>query len=355
MINNRTRWFHSSRVILPFLSMSASWFLVSTHLIWSFGPRWFCQTTNRVRLWVRDTCLIIWASFFDDHLDHWPPLSSKCTAALAFVVTCSRFDNWSTFWLLFFFNSVFGMCKLFPVASLNPLLFPGASLVDDFLWFDECNTPYHHIPHIKIRNYRSFANQHTTKKKIPLLWNWETLRFLDACWMFWEECNTSVTTSHKSRAGIPQTSIKRNNFRFCETLKFVSYTSNLQEHMFDFQGYKKFHPRLISNLQDLPQSQSLENSPSLHCLAVLPTRQYCRWSFVWWMKVITRAEHSSQTLVHFVTARANLFADQRMSGPPVLAKYKHFKKIRENTLENSPTVSNSSFLKLWSRKHGVET
>ena len=63
----------------------------------------------------------------------------------------------------------------------------------------------------------------------------------------------------------------------------------------------------------------------------------------------------SQALVHFVTARTSLFTDQRMSGPPIRAKYGHFKTTWEHTLDNSPTVSNSSFLKLWSSNEGVET
>ena len=38
ILNRWRRLFHSSRVKLPFVSMSASWFLVSTYLIWTF---WF--------------------------------------------------------------------------------------------------------------------------------------------------------------------------------------------------------------------------------------------------------------------------------------------------------------------------
>ena len=37
-------------------------------------------------------------------------------------------------------------------------------------------------------------------------------------------------------------------------------------------------------------------------------------------------------LVHFVIDRANLFADQRISGLPKRAKYKHFRTIGEDTL-----------------------
>ena len=37
MLNKHKKWFHSSRVKFPLVSMSASWFLVSMYLIWIFG------------------------------------------------------------------------------------------------------------------------------------------------------------------------------------------------------------------------------------------------------------------------------------------------------------------------------
>ena len=56
---NRRRWlFHSSRVRLPFVSMSASWFLVSTCLIWILGSR-LMNNQSSATLWVRDSCLIV--------------------------------------------------------------------------------------------------------------------------------------------------------------------------------------------------------------------------------------------------------------------------------------------------------
>ena len=54
-------------------------------------------------------------------------------------------------------------------------------------------------------------------------------------------------------------------------LRFVSYTANLLEQTCGFRKCTMFHLKWISNLQDLPQNRSLENSPSLHCLAVFPT------------------------------------------------------------------------------------
>ena len=37
ILNKHKRWFHSSRVKFPLVSMSASWFLVSMYLIWILG------------------------------------------------------------------------------------------------------------------------------------------------------------------------------------------------------------------------------------------------------------------------------------------------------------------------------
>ena len=104
---------------------------------------------------------------FDDHLDHCLVVFKMYNCAshwaeLAFVVTWSGFDNWSTFWLTFFVE-----LRIKHVQAVSAAL-----LVDDFLLFDECNT--------------------------------------------------SITTSHKSRAGNPsirKTSIQRNNIRFCGAVR----------------------------------------------------------------------------------------------------------------------------------------
>ena len=63
----------------------------------------------------------------------------------------------------------------------------------------------------------------------------------------------------------------------------------------------------------------------------------------------------SQACVYLVTDRASLFTDQRMSGLPIRAKYKHIKTISEQTTHNFPTDSSSSFLNWWLSKQGVET
>ena len=59
---------------------------------------------------------------------------------------------------------------------------------------------------------------------------------------------------------------------------------------------------------------------------------------------INRFRRLSQALVHFVMERAILFIDHKISGRPILAKYKHFRTICEHTFDNSPTDPNSSSL-----------
>ena len=104
-----------------------------------------------------------------------------------------------------------------------------------------------------------------------------------------------------------------------------------------------------------PAKSESWNSPSLHCLAILPTWQYCLYSHVWWIYEINRFKCLSQALVHYVIDRASLITEQRISSRPRRAKYQHFRTIWEHTFDNSPTDFNSSSLKSWSSMHGVDT
>ena len=117
ILNRWRRWLHSSRVKLPFVSMSASCFLVSTYLTWILcGPGWFCQVTNQPQLsgfWIRvslfDFCLW-WSS--------WSPLHylQKCKASHQIVKTsrlrkhnrhwqtqdrCAELESWFGCWCVF--------------------------------------------------------------------------------------------------------------------------------------------------------------------------------------------------------------------------------------------------------------
>ena len=60
MLNKWRRLFHSSRVKLSFVNVSACWFLVSTYLIWILGSRLILfNNQSRATLWALDTCLIV--------------------------------------------------------------------------------------------------------------------------------------------------------------------------------------------------------------------------------------------------------------------------------------------------------
>ena len=50
ILSKYNKWFHLSRVKLPLVGMSASWFFVSMYLIWIFGPSWFDRITNLAKL-----------------------------------------------------------------------------------------------------------------------------------------------------------------------------------------------------------------------------------------------------------------------------------------------------------------
>ena len=124
IFNKRRRWSFSSRVKLLWVTMSASWLLVSAFLIWilefnlilTFGVSIFDldlgiqfdsvkQTIKRN--WVLDTCLtvgllplmiILITVLVSSNMYNWDPPWEEC----AFIVTWSTCDNWST--------SRFSMC-----------------------------------------------------------------------------------------------------------------------------------------------------------------------------------------------------------------------------------------------------
>ena len=104
-----------------------------------------------------------------------------------------------------------------------------------------------------------------------------------------------------------------------------------------------------------PAKSESWNSPSLHCLAVFPTWQYCLYSQVWWIYEFNRFRRLSQALVHFVIDPVSLFTGHKISGRPIRAKYKHFRTIWEHACDNSPTDFISSSLKWWSSMHGVNS
>ena len=125
-------------------------------------------------------------------------------------------------------------------------------------------------------------------------------------------------------------------------LKFASYTSNLLAQKCDFRKCTEFLLILILSLRDLLQNQSLETIQA--CIAVLCFPQ----NNVACIHLYDGCERSNapsvchMLFVHFITARASLFTDRKISGLPIRAKYRHVRTIWEQTVDNSPTDSFSS-------------
>ena len=122
--------------------------------------------------------------------------------------------------------------------------------------------------------------------------------------------------------------------------------------MFDFQRCTKLRLLWILSLHDLLQSLNLEITPIDYVEPHFP-HDNVGGSHSWneCRKLIVPA-HAG---VHFVTDRANLLTDHRVSGRPVRARYKHFKTTWEQTSENSPLFSSFSFLVWWSSNQGLKT
>ena len=162
-----------------------------------------------------------------------------------------------------------------------------------------------------------------------------------------EEWKTSIAKSQRSRAGIP--SMRKPASRdiaqlplSCVRPRSASCTSNLLVQMFDIPKYTKVHLMLILSLQSLPQNQNLETI--LICFVVLCSPH----SNIAWIHLCD--EWKRQKRQSFVTSfrpfcdrTSKFFTDHQISGLPLRAKYGHFRAIREQTVDNSPTDPFSSF------------
>ena len=87
---------------------------------------------------------------------------------------------------------------------------------------------------------------------------------------------TETIKSHNSRAGNPSNlnpaskEISSDSVELCETAVCFSHIQLFLEQMYDFQKCTMFLQKWISNLQDLPRSQSLETVPVCIVLQYYP-------------------------------------------------------------------------------------
>ena len=267
------------RVWSSLLRRSASWCLVSTHLIWILGIQ-----INSVKQPIKSNSVgsgymsHCWTSAFDDSFNH-------CFVALKNVEHRTELRR------LRVRRNIINIthCKIV-VMTWNLGLF-WVCLFDVVL-----------------------------RDESPRTWSFV---FFD--W-FGEEWNTSITKSQRSRAGIPSMrkpawrEIFSASVKLCETGVCFLHIQLIGTNVWHL-NMKKVPPEVDFESSRSPAKSESWNSPNLHCLAILPTWRYCLYSHVWWIYQIYRFMRLSQAFVHFVIDRESLFTDHRISALPIRAKY----------------------------------
>ena len=220
MLNKCRRWFHSSRVKLSLVSMSANWCLVSKYLMRILGSRLITsthQTTNPEQLML--------STFFRSRL--------ACLVGFGFfffmwsVVFRDRFscDSWSLDLLIWF-----GEERNTNVTKSTEVCFSHIQLIGTNVWLPKMH-------------YDSDSCFQELRRSDPI---------------YREQVIHPTSILHPKKWFL----ILLN----CAKLKFVSCTSNSLEQMYDFHKCTMFHLMLISSLQGLLQ-KSLETI--LICIVVL--------------------------------------------------------------------------------------
>ena len=161
IFNKRSKWFHSSLVNLPLVSMSASWFLVSTHLICILESKLILSNNkSNAALWVPVRCLIV----------------RLLSLIIIFITTSSS-------WKMYSWDSPWEGCVFLGTWSTS----------------DNCSTLRIHC--------RFFSSR--VGWLILLLFKWKSVRsqFSDTnlvgFLVLFVESNTSITTTQRSRAKSP--------------------------------------------------------------------------------------------------------------------------------------------------------
>ena len=239
ILNGWRRWFHSSRVELHFVRVSASWCLVSMSRIWFFGSKLILSNNqSRATPWVLDTCLIVGLL---------PVMIILITASLS--------------------------SKTYHMA-LEP-----QSVTLDGTWSIVVRSRLVCMVGICFRILGCVFTH-----KFPR----DSLSSLVLLVWFAEEWNTSITTSQRSRAGIPSMrepssrEIISDSVELCETEVCFLHIELIGTNVWH-PNVHKIHPEVDFESSRSPAKSESWNSPSLHCLAVFPTWQHCLYSQVWWM------------------------------------------------------------------------
>ena len=223
---------HPSRVQLPFVKMSASWFMDSTYLIWTFGSRLILSNDqSRATLWVRDTCLFVGllplmiVCITDS-------LSSKMYNCDSFAERCAFEGTWSMFDRSIFWSntcSILGVIRvLTPVSRVHAwvgfgilLVVPSTSMVKS------------HQSNAGKPSIRNPASKDMISDSVEL---WDT----DVCFLHTQLIGTNIRLPkmHKTPPDV------------------------------DFESWRS------------PAKSESWNNPNRECWAAFPTWQCWRWSLV---------------------------------------------------------------------------
>ena len=201
---------------------------------------WNCPWSNAT-LWVLDTCLTVRLLPFSDHFDHSFIVFKNVQLSFELRGFCACDNVIHSRQFINFSVTVSFRCGVGVGAS-------DSHLVLDFSALD-------HRPF----SYRQWS--------------------LTAWWVFFEECNTSITTSHRSRAGIP-------SIRKLASKEITSDSLELWDTCFLHTKLMETNVRLRKTHEippevDLEPSRSPAKSDSWNkhnrqCWALIPTGQYCR-------------------------------------------------------------------------------
>ena len=162
--------------------------------------------------------------------------------------------------------------------------------------------------------------------------------------------NTSITTSHKSTACSPSSRNPTSNEMISDSVELwdtdVCFL-HIQLIVTNVRLPKihKIHPEVDFESSKSPAKTESWNNPIDNAQPCYPHDNE-----------INLAKRLSQAWVHFVTSLASLLTDhKKCQVSQYEPKYRHFRTICEQIVDNSPTDPFSSSLNWWSSMHGVAT
>ena len=227
MLNNWRRLFHSLRVNLLFVKMSASWCLVSMYRIWILGSKLILSNNqSKATLWVLDTFLIVGLR----------PL-------IIFLITASLSSN-----------------------TYSIALEPGCVPLDG-TWSTSIRSRLVCVVGTCFRMFGwVFADtfhRGSLTSLVLLVW-------------FGEEWNASITKSQRSRAGIPSMrkpasrEISSPSVEMCDTEVCFSHIQLIGTNV-RLPEMHRILPDVDFESSRSPAKSESWNNPSLQCCAVFPT------------------------------------------------------------------------------------